>query len=257
MEYAHVRLNYPLTKKERKKIKKFLEDANKNCDKHYISTKDFLNSIYGEWKKYFTSLDGFLELQREMHPQFYKYEEGRKPVEPYYKYVLDDEVASREFAKFVKNEDPWKKWDDEWEKYMNKPITPIKIFYSQPMHDKTEEEIEDKFSRLDNYIYGILRYSGFETSDINRLELIDNIHHDGIDPDAGRLVHLGASIQKMQDADLIIFEENLNFEQAKGCKVELCIAEVYGLRHIFIDDFFSYHITTWFKKYLENENVSK
>lgn len=141
---------------------------------------------------------------------------------------------------------------DEWEKFMNKPTTPIKIFYSQPMQDKTEEEIQDKMDRLDNYIYGILMYCGFAEEDIERIEIIDNLHHEGLDPDAGRLKHLGASIQLMEDADLIIFDKD--WGKARGCKVELTIAEEYLLHYLHACKYdFPILLSNWFERFLERE----
>ena len=168
----------------------------------------------------------------------------------YCKYALADVIACEEFYKFRK------KYDDEWEDFMNKPTTPIKIFYSQPMHDKTEEEIKDKIDRLDNYIYGILMYGGFKQEDILRIEIIDNLHHEGLDADAGRLMHLGRSIQLMEDADLVIFDKD--WIKAKGCKVEREIVETYLL--LWLDagkDNFPMLLSNWFERFLERENVSK
>ena len=135
---------------------------------------------------------------------------------------------------------------------MNKPTTPIKIFYSQPMHDKTEEEIEDKMDRLNTYINGILMYNGFAVEDITRIEIIDNVHHEGLDADAGRLKHLGASIQLMEDADLIIFDKD--WGKARGCKVELNVAEEYLLHYLHAcKDNFPILLSNWFERFLERE----
>ena len=164
----------------------------------------------------------------------------------YCKYALADVIACEEFYKFRK------KYDDEWEEFMNKPTKPIKIFYSQPMHDKTEDEIKDKIDRLDNYIYGILMYSGFKQEDIERIEIIDNLHHEGLDADAGRLMHLGASIQLMEDADLIIFDKD--WDKAKGCKVEMAIAETYALHKLDAGNVeFPILLSYWFERFLKRE----
>ena len=121
------------------------------------------------------------------------------------------------------------------------------------MHDKTEDEIKDKIDRLDNYIYGILMYSGFKQEDILRIEIIDNLHHEGLDADAGRLMHLGASIQLMEDADLVIFDKD--WDKAKGCRVEREIVETYLL--LWLDagkDNFPMLLSHWFERLLEREN---
>lgn len=184
------------------------------------------------------------EAEKELHT---------KRMKDYLNYIFGGHVDTDNVLEKMKKLEE----EEDFSKHMNKPTTPIKIFYSQPMHDKTEDEIKDKTERLDNYIYGILMYSGFKQEDILRIEIIDNLHHEELDPDAGRLKHLGASIQLMEDADLIIFEKDMDYEPAKGCRIELNIAEEYGLKHFYVDDYFSYHITTWFKDYLDKENVSK
>lgn len=142
--------------------------------------------------------------------------------------------------------------EEDFSKHMNKPTAPIKIFYSQPMHDKTENEIKDKMDRLDNYIYGILMYGGFKQEDILRIEIIDNLHHEGLDADSGRLKHLGASIQLMEDADLVIFDKD--WDKARGCKVEKNIAETYVLHWLDAgEDKFPILLSNWFKRFLERE----
>jgi len=199
-------------------------------------------------------------------PADYHFKKAEKEMEQqlsdnmFYKYLLKDEAARREFAKFIRNKDGWKQYEDEWEEFMNKPTTPIKIFYSQPMHDKTEDEIKDKIDRLDNYIYRILMYRGFKQEDILRIEIIDNFNHEGLDPDAGRFKHLGASIQLMEDADLVIFDEK--YFMAKDCCVEETVCEEYQLRYIYITDkddenTFEADLILWFERFLEKENVSK
>ncbi len=145
---------------------------------------------------------------------------------------------------------------DEWEEFMNKPTKAIKIFYSQPMHDKTEEEINDRIDRLDNYIYGILRYRGFKETDLYRIEIIDNYKHEGLDADAGRLMHLGRSIQLMEDADLVIFNEK--YFMAKGCLVEETVCKEYQIPYIYIADkddenAFETDLILWFERFLERE----
>lgn len=219
-------------------IKTLADDYFKKAEKEMNEKiiKDYINSIYG----YHVDTDSV-----------------PKDIEAYRK--LDEEVTLREFDKFIRNKDGWKQYDNEWEdfsKHMNKPTKAIKIFYSQPMHDKTEDEIKDKIDRLDNYIYGILMYGGFKQEDIERVEIIDNFNHEGLDADAGRLKHLGASIQLMEDADLVIFDKD--WDKARGCKVELNIAEEYMLHYLHTcKDNFPILLSNWFERFLENENVSK
>ena len=191
-------------------------------------------------------LDGYFEkVEKEYTKEF-----NKKWMKNYINYIFGHHVDTDSVLKDIES---YKKYDDEWEEFMNKPTKAIKIFYSQPMHDKTEDEIKDKIDRLDNYIYGILMYSGFKQEDILRIEIIDNLHHEGLDADAGRLMHLGASIQLMEDADLVIFDKD--WDKAKGCRVEREIVETYLL--LWLDagkDNFPMLLSHWFERLLEREN---
>ena len=61
-----------------------------------------------------------------------------------------------------------------------------------------------------------------------KLEFIDNYNHDDAPPNAGRLWHLGRSIQQLQDADAMFFCGE--WWKAKGCWVERFIALVYKIK---------------------------
>ena len=173
---------------------------------------------------------------------------NEKRIKDYINYIFGHHVdTDNVFEKMKKLGE-----EEDFSKHMNKPTKAIKIFYSQPMHDKAEDEINDKMDRLENYIYGILMYSGFEVEDITRIEIIDNLHHEGLDPDAGRLKHLGASIQLMEDADLIIFDKD--WDKARGCKVEMVIADIYVLHKLDASkNDFPILLSNWFERFLERE----
>lgn len=63
------------------------------------------------------------------------------------------------------------------------------------------------------------------------VELIDNYNHDDAPENAGRLWHLGRSIQMMEEADAILFV--IGWSRAKGCLVEYEVAVQYGLKILY------------------------
>lgn len=60
----------------------------------------------------------------------------------------------------------------------------------------------------------------------DRYEIIDNYHHDEIPQDAGRLVHLGRSIQQLDGIDYMYICKESN---SNGCLVEKYIAAIYEI----------------------------
>ena len=62
------------------------------------------------------------------------------------------------------------------------------------------------------------------------IELIDNYNHVNVPENAGRLWHLGTSIRQMEEADAIYFCPG--WEDAKGCRIEYNICELYNLKVI-------------------------
>lgn len=115
----------------------------------------------------------------------------------------------------------------------------LTIFISTPMHNKTEEEIERRFFILTETVFtfcNLATNNKFKRSD---LEVIDNFHHEDLDADAGRLMHLGRSIQQMQDADLVVFDTL--YEAAPGCSVELEVASRYDIPFVTYNGTTAYH----------------
>lgn len=93
----------------------------------------------------------------------------------------------------------------------------VKVFFSQPMHGLTDEEIKRERSYM---------ISEFKDYIINELGFDDDVVIQDVNNDfdlkgpdgCGRLWYLGRSIQAMDDADYIVFHKN--YEEALGCKVE-------------------------------------
>ena len=95
----------------------------------------------------------------------------------------------------------------------------MRVFLSHPMHDLTDEEI--RHIRASAYHYLTSIYG-------NNIILIDNFHHEDAPKNAGRLWHLGRSIQQMEKADAVYFCGD--WEDARGCCIEERVARIYGLK---------------------------
>ena len=95
---------------------------------------------------------------------------------------------------------------------------PGKLFISQPMRDRTEEEIRKEREEIIKHckeIYG------------DQLEPIDTYFDDEPVSKIPALVHLGRSIQMMAEADVAYFAKG--WEEARGCKIENECAIAYGI----------------------------
>lgn len=93
----------------------------------------------------------------------------------------------------------------------------MKVFISQPMVDKTDEEIKAARSFAKDCVSMY-----FPKEDI---EVIDSFFKmpQGTSP----ICHLGKSIEKLAEADLVYFVRGWN--KYRGCSIENTIAKQYGL----------------------------
>lgn len=118
----------------------------------------------------------------------------------------------------------------------------MKVFISQPMNGKTDEEIKQLREHiLENIRIGTkVGDSGpykclvkvddkevIQKRKIQKREIIQNIDHKDAPRKAGRLWYLGASISKLDDADVAVFAPG--WKKAKGCRVEFTACELYGI----------------------------
>ena len=91
----------------------------------------------------------------------------------------------------------------------------MKIFISQPMRNKTQDQIESERSKI---------------MDFARAEYGDDVREIAsyLGPNAkfDPLECLGLSIQMMNKADVVIFVPG--WEEARGCRIERLCAEMYG-----------------------------
>ena len=102
----------------------------------------------------------------------------------------------------------------------------IKIFISQPMNGKTNEEIKDER----NYIISIL------ATHFPRAEIIDSFFKD-TPHDAKPLWYLGESIKLMSEADVVFFCDG--WQTARGCQIEHDCALEYGIDTMYEEDLIS------------------
>ena len=102
-----------------------------------------------------------------------------------------------------------------------------KIFISQPMNGKTNEEIEEKR----NYTISILT-SWFDRKN-ERIEIIDSFFKD-TPHDAKPLWYLGESIKLMSEADVVLFCDG--WQTARGCQIEHDCALEYGIDTMYEED---------------------
>ena len=95
----------------------------------------------------------------------------------------------------------------------------MKVFISQPMNGKTDEEILETRKRITEMLYNT--YPG-------SVEIIDSY----IDEEPGKdinkpLWYLSKSIELLSEADTAYFAKG--WGSARGCKIEYTCAEEYGL----------------------------
>lgn len=95
----------------------------------------------------------------------------------------------------------------------------MKVFISQPMVDKTDEEIKRERNLAIKRIEE--RYPG------EQIEIIDSFF-EGAPHDAKPLWFLGKSIQLLSTADLAYFIGD--WRRYRGCKAENYLAKEYGIQ---------------------------
>jgi hypothetical protein len=98
-----------------------------------------------------------------------------------------------------------------------------KLFISQPMKDKTDEEILEVRAKA---IESVERNLG------EKVEVIDSFFQNA-PHDAKPLWFLGKSLELLSTADVVYFAKG--WEEARGCKIENQCAIEYGLAYIIED----------------------
>ena len=98
-----------------------------------------------------------------------------------------------------------------------------KIFISQPMKDKTSQEIEQERKKI---IEKVERYFG-------EIEVIDSFFKDEPHDDKP-LWFLGKSLELLSNADVIILGKG--WENSRGCRIEHECAIQYGIKVAYIEN---------------------
>ena len=94
----------------------------------------------------------------------------------------------------------------------------MKVFLSHPTNGLSESEIMSIRDSAYTYLQAVY----------GNIKIIDNLHLYEAPKGAGRLWHLGRSIQQLEEADAIYFCGD--WEDARGCCVEEMVARYYGLK---------------------------
>lgn len=102
----------------------------------------------------------------------------------------------------------------------------VRLFISQPMRGKSDEEIEREREELITIAKAVY-------ADRGEVEVIDSFFKGGLNAPAGAkapLYHLGKSLELLATADVVIFAEG--WRDARGCRIEHECAKQYGVSTI-------------------------
>ena len=105
-------------------------------------------------------------------------------------------------------------------------LLPVRLFISQPMRGKSDEEIESEREDL-------IAIAKAVYADRGEVEVIDSFFKGGLDVPAGAkvpLYHLSKSIELLATADAAIFAKGWRW--ARGCRIERECAKQYGVSTI-------------------------
>ena len=100
-----------------------------------------------------------------------------------------------------------------------------KVFISQPMRDKSDEEILAVRKRAIAYAKDILK-----TSDI---EVIDSFFQNA-PIDAKPLWFVGKSLELLSDADFVVFAPN--YQEYRGCQIQQLCCTSYCIPHVIMEE---------------------
>lgn len=103
----------------------------------------------------------------------------------------------------------------------------IKIFISQPMNGKTNEEIESHRNHI------ISRLESQFARENEQIQIIDSFFKD-VPHDAKPLWYLGESIKLMSEANVVFFCNS--WQTARGCQIEHDCALEYDIDTMYEED---------------------
>lgn len=98
----------------------------------------------------------------------------------------------------------------------------IKIFISQPMKDRTNQEIEQERKSIIEKV----------EKQFEEIEVIDSFFKDA-PHDVKPLWFLGKSLELLSTADIAVFAKN--WENARGCRIEHECAVQYGIKIVYFN----------------------
>lgn len=98
-----------------------------------------------------------------------------------------------------------------------------KLFISQPMRDKTDEEIKAERAKIVDIV----------TEKFGEVEVIDSFF-ESAPHDAKPLWFLGKSLELLSNADIAYFAKD--WDKYRGCKIEHTCAVEYGIDVIYFND---------------------
>ena len=98
-----------------------------------------------------------------------------------------------------------------------------KLFISQPMRDKTDEEIKTERAKIIDIV----------TEKFGEVEVIDSFF-ESAPHDAKPLWFLGKSLELLTNADIAYFAKD--WDKYRGCKIEHVCAIEYGIDVIHFND---------------------
>lgn len=101
-----------------------------------------------------------------------------------------------------------------------------KIFISQKMNGKSEDEIKETRRAAEQHILNMFKKVGDEGEEI---QFIDSYFED-YDPQDGckPLKYLAKSLELLADADFVYFADD-GYKTARGCYIEYYCATAYGI----------------------------
>ena len=98
----------------------------------------------------------------------------------------------------------------------------MKVFISQPMNGKTDEQIREERRIVEIRLHRKLN---------EKFEILDTVFD--LDEGTHPLVYLGKSIEKMAEADIVCFMDG--WGMARGCVIEHEVALKYNLKRKYLD----------------------
>lgn len=103
----------------------------------------------------------------------------------------------------------------------------INVFISQPMKDKTREEIIKERYKTIAWIYEDLAKATHTLKDVDKVNIIDSYFGDNEDVKNAPVWCLGEAIKLMSNADYVVFCNG--WKDARGCRIERTVANEYGI----------------------------